>query len=127
MGERPAACETLAGPRTGGQINGAEKRFAASPHEMTTEPTPRSHAAEDATPRRAEEPPDTTARFRACHGPCHEIVKKPFATPGGGKPNVAACARRRDERRQLSGKSTGPIGGRFPRPLRRWEFHSTHT
>jgi hypothetical protein len=65
MGERPAACETLAGPGAGGQINETETRFVASPREMTTKATPRDHAAEDEHPRRAEEPRDINARLRA--------------------------------------------------------------
>jgi hypothetical protein len=42
---------------------------------------PKGRVFGETTPRRADKPLGEKAYAGACHGPRHEIVKKPFATP----------------------------------------------
>jgi hypothetical protein len=101
-GDGPKARNTLAGATAGGQIawtrrNGAARagRVNGQPNKMTTQDVNRggsAHAEARTTTRarktrrhRADEPGEAGRRCCAYHGPGHEIVKKPFATPFGGE------------------------------------------
>ena len=57
-------------------------RMAHRSREMTNRL--RDYANGEAAPDRADKPHRRNAYSRAFHGPSHEIVKKPFATPKGG-------------------------------------------
>jgi len=102
MEERPKALNTLAGAAAGGQIAWAFRGMQARArcHKKKPDETKIAGAtgfqaaarieavrppATEAKAHRTAEPGEATLRFFACHGPGHEIVKKPFATPEGGE------------------------------------------
>jgi N-acetylmuramoyl-L-alanine amidase len=103
-------------------------RECGQPHKLTTQGVNRGRrtraeartgtSAPETRRHRTEEPGEAGRRCCAYHGPGHEIVKKPFATPEGGEYGRAAKIAG-DEDVSLSWKSAGLVRqGAFSAGLR---------
>lgn len=128
-GERPEACNALAGAQADRQIGGArlvaraQARRSDGKRDDMTIPDGWMAAGANAVTQallrvsrpdrhRSGSPGDVDRRCCADHGPGHEIVKKPFAAPEGGEYTSQSAMAAGDVRAvSPSWKAADPTGG----------------